>query len=61
LLDTENEVFSAKNTLTDSTFDYLIAQYRVINGTGQLLSALDVSLPQDGGMMDSTEMAGTNP
>ncbi|ANG62127.1 agglutination protein [Marinobacterium aestuarii] len=61
LLDTENEVFSAKNTLTDSTFDYLIAQYRVINGTGQLLSALDVSLPQDGAMMDSTEMAGTNP
>lgn len=61
LLDTENEVFSAKNTLTDSTFDYLIAQYRVLNGTGQLLSALDVSLPQDGAMVDSTEMAGANP
>jgi adhesin transport system outer membrane protein len=61
LLDTENEVFSAKNTLTDSTFDYLIAQYRVLNGTGQLLSALGVSLPQNGAMVDSTEMAATNP
>jgi adhesin transport system outer membrane protein len=60
LLDTENEVFSAKNTLTDSTFDYLIAQYRVISGTGQLLGALEVSLPQDGAMVESTEMAGTN-
>ncbi len=61
LLDTENEVFSAKNTLTDSTFDYIIAQYRVLNGTGQLLSALDFTLPQDGAMMESTEMADATP
>lgn len=46
LLDTENEVFTAKNTLTDASFDYLIAQYRVYDGMGQLLEALDIPVPQ---------------
>ncbi|MFC6669385.1 TolC family outer membrane protein [Marinobacterium aestuariivivens] len=57
LLDTENEVFSAQNSLTDTTFDYLIAQYRVVSGMGQLLDTLEVPLPQNGEMDGSPEMA----
>ncbi|GGO83100.1 channel protein TolC [Marinobacterium nitratireducens] len=57
LLDTENEVFSAQNSLTDTSFDYLLSQYRVYNGMGQLLEALEITPPQDVPMSESTEMA----
>ncbi|WP_415896646.1 TolC family outer membrane protein [Neptuniibacter sp. QD72_48] len=46
LLDTENEVFSSKNDLTNALHDQLIAQYRVVNGMGTLLDALKLSLPE---------------
>lgn len=46
LLDTENEVFSARNQLVEAQIDHQIAQMRVLNATGGLLSALDIPLPQ---------------
>lgn len=46
LLDTENEVFSAKNDLVNALHDQMIAQYRVVNGMGTLLDALNLSLPE---------------
>ena len=46
LLDTENEVFSAKNDLTNALHDQLIAKYRVVNGMGTLLDSLNLSLPE---------------
>lgn len=46
LLDTENEVFSAKNDLTNTLHDQLVAQYRVVNGMGTLLDTLSLSLPE---------------
>ncbi len=46
LLDTENEVFSSKNDLTNALHDQLVAQYRVVNGMGTLLDTLNLSLPE---------------
>ncbi|PIE25481.1 MAG: agglutination protein [Neptuniibacter caesariensis] len=46
LLDTENELFSAKNDLVNAVHDQMIAQYRVVNGMGTLLDALNLSLPE---------------
>lgn len=48
LLDTENEVFSARNQLVEAQIDHQIAQMRVLNSTGALLSSLDIPLPQPG-------------
>jgi adhesin transport system outer membrane protein len=45
LLDTENEVFSAKNQLADARIDSEIAKLRILTGTGELLEALEVTLP----------------
>lgn len=45
LLDTENEVFSARNQLVEAQIDHQIAQIRVLNSTGGLLSAMDIPLP----------------
>ncbi|MBV0933165.1 TolC family outer membrane protein [Marinobacterium weihaiense] len=45
LLDTENEVFSAKNQLAEARVDSEIAKLRILTGTGELLEALEVSLP----------------
>ncbi|MFW1677893.1 TolC family outer membrane protein [Pontibacter sp. JAM-7] len=46
LLDTENEVFSAKNDLTNALYDHMIAQYRLLNGMGQLLDTMQLVLPE---------------
>lgn len=46
LLDTENEVFSAKNQLAEARVDSQVAKLRILTGTGELLEALDVPLPQ---------------
>lgn len=45
LLDTENEVFSAKNQLAEARVDSEIAKLRILTGTGEILEALDVELP----------------
>ena len=46
LLDTENEVFSARNQLVEAQIDHQIAQMRVLNSTGGLLAALEIPLPE---------------
>jgi len=46
LLDTENEVFSARNQLVEAQIDHQIAQMRVLNATGSLMSSLEIPLPQ---------------
>ena len=58
LLDTENEVFSAKNDLVNALHDQLIAQYRVVNGMGTLLDTLNLSLPEPNlGDVENPELA----
>lgn len=46
LLDTENEVFSAKNQLADARVDTEIAKLRILTGTGELLEAMEIPLPE---------------
>lgn len=57
LLDTENEVFSAKNQLAEARMDDYVAQLRILTGTGDLLEALNVPLPEVGGEMQQQEVA----
>jgi len=44
LLDTENEVFSSQNALNEAIYDHMLAQYRLLAGTGELLDVLDMNL-----------------
>lgn len=46
LLDSENELFNARISLTDAQYDRTYAMYRVFNSMGVLLDALDVSAPE---------------
>lgn len=45
LLDSENEVFSARQAYVNSQYDELFALYRILNSMGILLTSLNVSLP----------------
>lgn len=44
-LDSENEYLTARSTHTNGRFIELSARYRILNATGQLLTALDVKPP----------------
>ena len=46
LLDSENEVFIARQSLVNAQYDQLFAYYRVLNSTGGLLESLQVALPE---------------
>jgi adhesin transport system outer membrane protein len=46
VLDSENELFQARKDYLKAEYDELIAQYRVLNATGQLLSSLRVTQPK---------------
>ncbi len=46
LLDSENEVFVARQSLVNAQYDQLFAFYRVLNSTGKLLHSLQVVLPE---------------
>ncbi|MDE1463330.1 TolC family outer membrane protein [Spartinivicinus poritis] len=45
LLDSENELFQARQAYIEADYDELFSRYRVFNATGQLLPALNVKLP----------------
>jgi outer membrane protein, adhesin transport system len=45
VLDSENEFFTARSTLTTSRFIEWSSRYRILNAMGQLLSTLDVTPP----------------
>ena len=44
LLDTENEVFASKNAMIAAKYDYLLAQYRLLNGMGEMLDLLKIDV-----------------
>lgn len=44
LLDTENEVFSSQNAFNEAIYDHMLAQYRLLNGTGELLDVLEIDM-----------------
>ena len=45
VLDQENEVFQANINYTNALNDLMFAEYRILAGTGRLLWALEVPLP----------------
>lgn len=47
LLNTQNELFEARKDYLDAKYAEQYAKYRVMNATGQLLSALRVDVPQE--------------
>lgn len=47
LLNTENELFEARKGYLDAKYDEQYAKYRVMNATGNLLTALRVDTPQE--------------
>ena len=55
LLDTENEVFSAKNQLAEAQLDQQIAMLRILNGMGGLLDSYKIEVPFDPEMAANTE------
>jgi adhesin transport system outer membrane protein len=46
LLDSENEVFTARQNLVNAKYDQLYAMYRILNSMGALLHGLEVGLPE---------------
>lgn len=47
LLNTENELFEARKTYVAAQYDELLAQYRILNATGQLLDSMRVARPDE--------------
>ncbi len=47
VLDTEAELINAKKDLTNAKYDGLYAQYRILNGTGQLVDSLSLEMPEE--------------
>ena len=45
LLDSENELFRARTSLTNALYDELFTMYRVLNSTGSLLESLEIIAP----------------
>lgn len=46
LLDSENELFSARISLTEAQYDRSYAMYRVLNSMGVLLDSLEIGAPE---------------
>lgn len=46
LLDSENELFSARSALVNTEVDEMYSQYRILNSMGVLLQSLNVELPE---------------
>ncbi|WP_087017790.1 TolC family outer membrane protein [Thaumasiovibrio subtropicus] len=47
VLNTENELFEARQSYINAYYDELLAKYRVLNSTGRLLASLRVKLPEE--------------
>lgn len=47
LLNTENELYSARQSYITAEYDNIAAQYRVLNATGQILDELRVITPEE--------------
>lgn len=46
LLDTENEVFSSKIDLANAQYDHVVTHFRLLDGMGQLLEIMEISMPE---------------
>jgi outer membrane protein, adhesin transport system len=57
VLDTEAEVIDAKQALVEATYDGMYAQYRVLNGLGQLVKSFDLQWPEESRVDEEDEKA----
>jgi adhesin transport system outer membrane protein len=57
VLDAQAEQIDASRQLTTAEYDNLYAQYRILNGTGALLTALKLKAPKEGHVEDSAPAA----
>ena len=53
LLDTANELYTAKTAYTNATYDHRFAEFRVLASMGGLNQALQVKLPEEATRVDS--------
>lgn len=53
LLDSENEVFTARQALVNAQYDQLFAMYRILNSMGGLVLGLNVALPDSTATLSS--------
>ncbi len=47
VLDTEAELINAKKDLVNTQYDGLYSQYRILNGTGQIVAGLSLEMPEE--------------
>lgn len=56
LLDTENEMFSAKIDLANAQHDHVVTHFRLLDGMGQLLETMQIEMPEPNlGAVETTE------
>lgn len=55
VLDTEAEVIDARKNLVTARYDGLLAQYRILNGIGSLIKAMDLQMPEESKQLDTGE------
>lgn len=55
LLDSENELFNARISLTDAQYDRTYAMYRVLNSVGTLLDSLEIAAPEAAEVMANNQ------
>jgi adhesin transport system outer membrane protein len=60
VLDAEAERIDAARQLVTTEYDGLYAQYRILNGIGKLIPALQLELPKEGFVDDDNEAAATS-
>lgn len=59
VLDTEAEVIDAKRALVEAKHDGLHAQYRILNGLGQLVKSFDLKWPEESQVSGDEDKKGT--
>ncbi len=60
VLNSEAELIDAKKDLVENDYDGHIAQYRILNGMGELVHALDLKLPEESLVDDEQEVLDEN-
>ncbi len=55
VLDTEAELINALKDLTNAKYDGHFAQYRILNGTGQLVESLTLEMPEESHVDDDDQ------
>ncbi len=55
VLDSENELFEARRSYVDTSYDNLFAQFRILAGMSQLLLTMNIELPEEAQPLEDQE------